>query len=106
MSPVAALQRVALLGLFFAPTATRAEVIEIRMERVSYSPETVSARVGDTIQWVNNDIVAHTASARTGAWDVVVAPSQKNSVVVQSNGNLEYYCKFHPNMVGHITVLP
>src|SRR5262249_42950863 len=55
----------------------------------------VSARVGDTVEWVNGDIVAHTATARNGAWDVMVGPNSKGSVVLKSPGTIEYYCRFH-----------
>ena len=47
------------------------------MAQISYAPAQVSAHVGDTIEWVNDDIVAHTATARNGAWDVMVVPNAK-----------------------------
>jgi plastocyanin len=92
------------LVLVFIAAAARADVIQITMEKVAYSPAQVSAHVGDTIEWLNSDIVAHTASSRTGEWDLVITPKQKKSVTLKSTGNFEYYCKFHPNMVGEITV--
>jgi plastocyanin len=67
-------------------------------------PAQVSAHVGDTIEWVNSDIVAHTATARNGAWDVMVKPNSKGSITLRSPGTIEYYCRLHPNMVGSITV--
>ena len=38
------------------------------MEKLAFVPAQVSAHVGDTIEWVNADFVAHTATARNGAW--------------------------------------
>ena len=81
-----------------------AAVIQIKMEQIAYAPAQVSARVGDTVEWVNGDIVAHTATARNGAWDVMVGPNGKGSVVLKSSGTIDYYCRFHPNMVGSIAV--
>ena|SRR5215471_17269513 len=81
-----------------------AALIEVKMAQISYAPAQVSAHVGDTIEWVNDDIVAHTATDRNGAWDVMVAPNAKGRVVLKSPGTIEYYCRFHPNMVGSITV--
>jgi plastocyanin len=78
--------------------------IQIRMAQVAYAPAQVSAHVGDTIEWVNEDIVAHTATARNGAWDVMIGPNAKASVVLKSAGTIEYYCRLHPNMVGSIVV--
>jgi len=41
-----------------------AETITVTIDKVAYGPVSVSAHVGDTIAWVNKDIVAHTATAR------------------------------------------
>jgi plastocyanin len=81
-----------------------AAVIEIKMAQVAFAPAQVSSHVGDTVEWMNEDIVAHTATARNGAWDVMVVPNSKGSVTLKSPGTIEYYCRLHPNMVGSITV--
>ena len=60
--------------------------------------------MGDTVEWDNNDIVAHAAIARNGAWDVVIAPNSTGSVVLKSAGTVPYYCGLHPDMIGQITV--
>jgi plastocyanin len=83
----------------------RGAVIQVTMDGVSYSPTQVSAHIGDTIEWVNNDILVHTATARSGEWDLLIQPNQKKSVTLKSAGKVEYYCRYHPNMVGQITVL-
>jgi plastocyanin len=90
--------------LVLAAGLARAEVIEIKAEKLGFAPAQVSARVGDTIVWVNADFVAHTATARNGAWDVMMPPNAKKELVLKSGGIVDYYCKFHPNMVGKITV--
>jgi plastocyanin len=82
----------------------RGAVIQVTMEGLSYSPAQVSAHVGDTIEWVNSDILVHTATAHSGEWDLVIQPNQKKSVMLKSAGKIEYYCRYHPNMVGQITV--
>ena len=81
-----------------------ATVIQIKMAQIAYAPAQASAHVGDTVEWVNSDIVAHTATARNGAWDVMVGSNSKGSVTLKSAGTIEYYCRLHPNMVGSITV--
>ena len=82
-----------------------AAVIQVTMDGVSYSPAQVSAHVGDTIEWINSDILVHTATARSGDWDLLIEPNQKKSVTLKSAGKVEYYCRYHPNMFGQITVL-
>ena len=88
----------------FAAGSARAEVIHIKMQNVGYAPAQIAAHVGDTVEWENLDIVAHTASARNKAWDVMILPNTKKSVVLKTAGTIEYYCKFHPNMTGQISV--
>jgi plastocyanin len=91
--------------LFALATGTaRAEVVEIRMKQVGFAPAQISAHVGDTIAWINDDIVAHTATARNGAWDVMIPPHGRKETVIKSSGAFPYYCKLHPNMVGEINV--
>jgi plastocyanin len=92
------------LVLVFAATHARAEVIQIRMEKLGFIPAQVTAHVGDTIEWVNADFIAHTATARDGAWDVLIPVSATRSVTLKAAGQVDYYCKFHPNMTGQISV--
>jgi plastocyanin len=79
-------------ALLFAPAASsaRAEVIEIKAEKLLFTPAQVSAHVGDTIVWVNADFVAHTATARNGAWDVMMPPNTKKELVLKSAETLDY----------------
>ena len=51
-----------------------AAVIQIKMAQIAFTPAQISAHVGDTIEWTNDDIVVYTATARNGAWDVMVEP--------------------------------
>ena len=67
-------------------------------------PTQASAYVGDTIEWVNADFVAHTATARNGAWDVMIPANATKSVVLKTEGMVDFYCKFHPNMTGQISI--
>ena len=74
------------------------------MEKLGFIPAQVTAHVGDTIEWVNGDFVPHTATARDGAWDVLIPVNATRSVVLTAPGVVDYYCKFHPNMTGQISV--
>ena len=79
-------------------------MIQITIEKIAFAPQQISAHVGDTIEWVNADIVAHTATARNGAWDVMLPPNAAKRVALKAVGTLDYYCKFHPNMTGQILI--
>ena len=87
-----------------APSPPPPKTVTVTMADIGFSPTEVDARVGDTIEWVNKDVFDHTATARTGGWDVAVDTGKTGKVVLAAAGTLEYYCKLHPNMVGKITV--
>ena len=92
------------LLLVLMTESARAETIEVKIEKLTFTPSQITAHVGDTIEWVNADFVAHTATARNGAWDVTIAPSATASIVLKAGGTVDYYCRFHPNMTGQIAV--
>jgi len=84
----------------------RAATIEITMENLVIAPSEVSAKVGDTIEWVNKDIFAHTATARNGDSDVTLPPNKTVKLVLKKAGMIDYYCRFHPNMKARLTIAP
>jgi plastocyanin len=83
-----------------------AETIRVEVKNLGFAPAAVTAHVGDTIEWVNDDFVAHTATARNGDWDVKLPPHQTGRPVVKKPGKVEYYCRYHPNMKGEVTIAP
>ena len=80
-----------------------AATIQVVITNLEFSPAEVSAKVGDTIEWVNKDPFTHTATVDK-AWEVVVAPKTTGRIVLQQAGGVDYYCRFHPNMKGRIVV--
>jgi plastocyanin len=95
----------AALSLGMAVSA-RAATVQITMENLVISPADASAKVGDTIEWINKDIFAHTATARDGDFDVTLPPKKTGTLVVKKAGTIDYYCRFHPNMKAVLTVTP
>ena len=86
--------------------AAQGQIHRIAMRTVSFIPAQVTVRVGDTLEWDNSDIVAHTATSKEGGFDVNVLPGQKGSTVVKQPGTFSYICRYHPNMKGQIVVAP
>lgn len=84
----------------------QAATIEITMENLVISPAEVSAKVGDTINWINKDVFAHTATAKNGDFDVTLAPKKSASSVLKKAGMVEYYCRYHPNMKATLKIEP
>ena len=105
LSPLRALPLAVALALGAVSVPARAETITVTIEKLVFSPASVQAKVGDTIEWVNRDILAHTATVK-GDWDVMIQPKKSASLVLKKAGQFDYFCRFHPNMKGHITVSP
>src|SRR4029450_3786936 len=75
-----------------------AETIQITTTDLVFAPADVPAKVGDTIEWINKDVFAHTATARNGDFDVMMPPKKTVTSVLKKAGSVEYYCRYHPNM--------
>jgi len=104
MPPVSRI--VVFAGLLLAAVPASGATIQVTMQNLEIAPAVASARVGDTVEWINNDIVAHTATARGGDFDVTLPPKKSVTVVLKKAGSVDYYCRYHPNMKASLSVEP
>lgn len=82
------------------PAAPRRHVVEIR--GMAFHPAVIEVARGDTVVWINRDIVPHTATAKS-AWDTGVLPQGARGLVVPRRpGELRYLCTLHPTMQGRL----
>jgi plastocyanin len=86
------------------PVSAHAATIQISMENLVISPAGDTAKVGDTIEWINKDIFVHTATARNGDFDVTLPPKKTVTLVLTKAGTIDYYCRYHPNMKATLVV--
>jgi plastocyanin len=93
-------------AMLLSAPAFAADTIKVTIDKLQFTPTQVSARVGDAIEWVNSDFVAHTATARNKDWDVTLPAKGIGMIVLQHAGDIDYFCRFHPNMTGRISVTP
>jgi plastocyanin len=89
-----------------ASVSAHAATIQITMENLVISPAEAAARVGDTVELINKDIFAHTATARNGDFDVAMPPKKTVTYILKKAGAVDYYCRFHPNMKAVLNVAP
>ncbi|WP_143199391.1 cupredoxin family copper-binding protein [Bradyrhizobium sp. NAS80.1] len=96
------------LAVAFLPMVVpaHAATIEITMENLVISPAEMSAKVGDTIEWINKDVFVHTATAKNGDFDVNLPPKKSATFVLKKAGVVDYYCRYHPNMKATLKVEP
>ena len=82
------------LGLLSVPG--QAETIQVIIDKLVFAPVDVNAKVGDTVEWVNKDAFAHTATATNGDWNVNIPGNQRGQVVLKKPGAANYTASFIP----------
>jgi plastocyanin len=100
------------MGTFVtAPQAAETKTIQMKFPPPNYDPKTVTVKAGDTVEWVNDSAVPHTATPDDGQTDPFqksnkLGPGEKYSVVIKGNPRtVKYHCEVHgPAMAGEIKV--
>ncbi|CAN7505167.1 cupredoxin family copper-binding protein [Mesorhizobium amorphae] len=93
------------LALALVASPALAATIEVTIDKLVFTPASIEAKVGDTIEWVNKDAFAHTATVK-GGWEVMIPPKSKGRITLEQAGAVDYFCRFHPNMKGRVDVAP
>jgi plastocyanin len=77
----------------------------VTIDASRFEPETLSVVAGDTVVWVNKDLVAHTATSKSGAFDSgLIAPGKSWKYRTKRAGDFAYTCTYHPTMNGMLRV--
>jgi plastocyanin len=86
-----------------AQPVPRSHTVEIR--GFAYLPATLQVAVGDSVVWINRDVVPHTATQDGRHWDSgSIKAEQTWRLIAASPGSQPYYCAFHPVMRGTLVV--
>jgi len=89
-----------LVGLGSTP---KSHTVEIR--GMEFHPAVLTVAVGDTIVWINRDIVPHTATGMRRKWDSGQLQQGDSGRYVPSRvGRVPYTCTLHPTMKGMLIV--
>jgi len=90
-----------LLGLGRAPTT---HTVEIR--GMEFHPAVLTVAAGDTVIWINRDIVPHTATASgRRTWDTgQLLQGQTGRYIARARGTARYACTLHPTMHGKLII--
>ena len=83
-------------------TAHKTYTVEIK--QMKFQPAELLVQKGDTVIWINRDIVAHDVTEEPGkAWTSSLIPPGKSwSLVVTQSA--DYYCSIHVVMKGKLIV--
>jgi plastocyanin len=88
-----------------AASAPAAGAAAVAIKDFAFNPQTIQAKVGETITWTNQDSTAHTVTLDDKSVDSGnVAPSATFSHAFTQAGTFTYHCQIHNTMTGTITV--
>jgi plastocyanin len=82
--------------LLTQPTSARAANTSVSIVDNSFSPQSITIAMGDTVTWTNNGTMNHTVTADDGSFTSgTLSPGNTYSHTFTSAGTFRYYCQFH-----------
>ena len=91
-------------------TAATSGPVPISLKDIAYHPQNVAVHEGQAVRWTNDDDVAHTVTAQSGATfdSGTLKPGIKAfyETTMRNAGTVTYHCTIHPNMTGRIRIVP
>ncbi len=91
-----------------APTAfgeTPASVTVVTISQFAFLPSEVTVKRGATIRFENKDFAPHSATSDDMSFDSqTLRKDEISNIIAGRPGIYVYHCKFHPGMVGRITI--
>lgn len=95
----------AALALSVSPIAGVAKTHVVVADAASFKPKVLDVRVGDTVEWKNEDIFVHNVHATDksfGSKDL--DPKKSFKWKASKKGRHPYACTIHPTMTGTLVV--
>ena len=89
-----------------AAPAAGGGAVAVSMKNIQFAPTSVTAKVGQTIKWTNDDSVDHNVTAKSGATFKSSTFGQGKTYTYKATkaGTITYVCTIHPGMDGTIIV--
>jgi plastocyanin len=89
-----------------ASSASDGNTVAVQIKDILFVPERVSARVGQTVKWTNEDSIVHDVTARTGAdfESEKLSKGDTFTAKLTKAGTIGYVCTIHPDQKGTIAV--
>jgi plastocyanin len=85
--------------------ASGGKAVAVAAKNIKFVPAAVTVKVGQTVRWSNQDPVAHTVTAESGAtFDSPLPAGGTFEFTPTKPGKINYRCTIHQNQSGTITV--
>lgn len=79
------------------------QVVQVAIRNMKFDPATVEVKVGDTVEWKNDDITPHTATSTTFDSGPIESDKSWRRAFTEA-GQFPYACTFHPEMKGTVII--
>jgi plastocyanin len=87
------------------PAAANGPVVRAGMRNMAFTPGRIEITAGTTVEWTNNDPLAHTVTSAEGGFDSGLIPSGGSwRRTFSTAGTYNYACTPHPFMKGVVIV--
>jgi len=71
----------------------------------AYVPDSIKVPIGGTVNWTNNDVIAHNVNSTTNVFSSPIMEAGATfSQTFMTAGTFPYYCTLHVGMTGTVTV--
>jgi plastocyanin len=95
------------LAAALLPLPAAAETRTVVIQFFQFKPQAIDVKPGDEVEFVNKDLLEHTATASNNAFDSKgIKAGQSWKWTAGEPGQYPYVCSFHSNMKGVINVKP
>ncbi len=84
---------------------TQAGTVAVSIKDFAFAPAAITAKVGDTVTFTNDDTTAHTATLDDGSCATKnIDPGTAHGLTFTAAGTYPFHCAIHKTMTGTITV--
>ena len=107
MSPLAAHASSAQQAQQNSSPASPTSGAEVIIKNFRFQPAQLNVHPGETIEFKNEDIYAHTVTADDGSFDSgLIQPGSSWKLTLSKSGTIAYHCAPHPNMKATLVAAP
>jgi len=93
-----------LIATNFLSAVSANNTIKVEITNFEFEPAIIEVEPGDSIVFVNRDIVPHTATANDGSWDTGnIASNESKTIIIHQDMDPDFYCFYHQAMKGKFT---
>jgi plastocyanin len=94
----------AVVALRLAGAPAYAEDTEVTIDNFTFSPASLTVKVGTTVTWKNHDDIPHTVVSAGKFRSKTLDTDDSFSFTFTAAGDYKYFCSLHPHMIGMIKV--